>query len=766
MQLSINEALCALKEDALTRQFIMPLVECLHPGRLEFTHSPTEAGRDIVSFGKDCLGRDHILCVQVKATPMSFGAAFGKVQQTLILAKTIGVVLENGAKCFPNEVWLVSSHPFPEQKRRQVADALQEMERNNTKVVSGEELSRLLIDHLPKEIAALQKADSPKTVQLISELYVHTESRAFGLPHDRTLDQFYVTATLAIDCELAYRALAGAVLVFDQKVSLGGRPKEILREKKKRKLEAVAGAAPDGSLSQQKVKEILLRQSPYHSACRSLRIAHEMKGKYPEKRWAKMVNDNEYISFTLALSLRKSLKALVKATIEQMDSCPNELNGNATTVTKMWSRLRHLDEALTYAREQFPNSIEFISDDVAAPVRLRLTCLRDVCNLEHTVLVEGPPGSGKTTLLRMLGIDLLSRGENALYLPCYRIESSMRTMQLSKLLKKYAFGADCLDWSPRETHILIDGLDEAPFDLSSLIARQSSEFKSVVISGRSAYVRRMQRHFLSLSVEPFTVEERDAFFEKWFSQRQDLLKTTTNLVVTYPDIGLHARLPLIATMLVALVENGYTPRSRAEIYNHRLDLLLSRWDRSRGVARTFVDNPDAKRRFLRYLAFSMHNSPRRRRTIRQTELHSVFEASLGMWGYSVDIEKVIDDLVLAHGILLEESPNTYSFGHLTFQEHLAGEHISKEYRIRDILDLLGKDWWREPLNFYASITGNIDELVKAGQEDEGYIADARQLLEMASYAPYTSPGAVETLREIVSHIEHSESDEYLDDSFS
>jgi|GEM_PF-1475171 len=32
---------------------------------------------------------------------------------------------------------------------------------------------------------------------------------------------------------------------------------------------------------------------------------------------------------------------------------------------------------------------------------------------------------------------------------------------------------------------------------------------------------------------------------------------------------------------------------------------------------------------------------------------------------------------------------------------------------------------------------------------------------MASYAPYTSPGAIETLRDTANHIERSKSDDYL-----
>src|ERR1035441_9160106 len=71
---ALAKALTALAEDDLTSQVISPLVNVLHPGRIEYTHSPVEAGRDIVSYGHDALGRQHILCVQVKARPISHGA--------------------------------------------------------------------------------------------------------------------------------------------------------------------------------------------------------------------------------------------------------------------------------------------------------------------------------------------------------------------------------------------------------------------------------------------------------------------------------------------------------------------------------------------------------------------------------------------------------------------------------------------------------------------------------------------------------------------
>ncbi|MDQ1318469.1 MAG: hypothetical protein QG588_2131, partial [Candidatus Poribacteria bacterium] len=177
-------------------------------------------------------------------------------------------------------------------------------------------------------------------------------------------------------------------------------------------------------------------------------------------------------------------------------------------------------------------------------------------------------------------------------------------------------------------------------------------------------------------------------------------------------------------------------------YGFRLDLLLSKWDQFRGVKRLYVDNPDAKRRFLRQLAYKIHSAKKRRRTIDLVELEEVYGEALGKWGYDFDFAKIIKDLVVGSGLIIEERPGVFSFGHLTFQEHLVGEYITK-FSIPQIASLLGDDWWREPLKFYASLVGNIDELVDYLMNDTYFSGYAKQLAEMITYAPYTSPGAVD-----------------------
>src|SRR5205823_9341729 len=196
-----------------------------------------------------------------------------------------------------------------------------------------------------------------------------------------------------------------------------------------------------------------------------------------------------------------------------------------------------------------------------------------------------------------------------------------------------------------------------------------------------------------------------------FRNDANLVAQAQALINEYPDIDLHTRLPLIATITVALLLNGIVPKTRAEIYAYRLELLLSKWDHFRGVKRLYVDNPDAKRRFLRELAYRLHSALGRRRHVTLSQLISIYEQSLGAWGYNIDYRQLMNDLVIGSGVLIEEPVGYFSLGHLTFQEHLAAEYMVEKLSVEAVANLVGNDWWHEPLNFYASIKGDITALV-------------------------------------------------------
>jgi hypothetical protein len=171
-----------LEESELINMVLYPLLEIIHPGRLEFTHSTNEAGRDIISYGKSIIDRDDILCVQVKANNVSYGSQFQtKVVAPAELAKKEGVTLQNGTQIFPNEVWFITSTPFPSSKRILVADTLKELERKNIKFIPGEELCQLIIEKMPNLATQLLEYNNNNIISIISEFSKHSDGIAFNL---------------------------------------------------------------------------------------------------------------------------------------------------------------------------------------------------------------------------------------------------------------------------------------------------------------------------------------------------------------------------------------------------------------------------------------------------------------------------------------------------------------------------------------------------------------------------------------------------------
>ena len=195
------------------------------------------------------------------------------------------------------------------------------------------------------------------------------------------------------------------------------------------------------------------------------------------------------------------------------------------------------------------------------------------------------------------------------------------------------------------------------------------------------------------------------------------------------------------------MKNEITPTTRSEIYNQRLDLLLSSWDHARNVSRIKIENPNAKLRFLRHLAYKIHSSVERKRQFTIEVIEEAF-GTLGDWGYRSNFDNFLHDLVKCNGILLKISDQLYTFGHLSFQEHLVGEYLyAYKADDKEICKYLGDDWWREPLNFWASRKGCIDEFLNIMLEEPFYRRHRSQLIEMVKYAPFTEPGAKDMLFE-------------------
>jgi ATPase family associated with various cellular activities (AAA) len=750
-------AIKTLGEEELTAKVVVPFVEALHPGLIEYTHSSDEAGRDVISFGRDSLVRPHILCVQVKARPISHGARdFGEVRHVSTSAKLQGVTREDGSVCFPNEVWYLTSHPFPETKRRQVSGIIQDMEMKNIKFISGEEFSVLVREKVPKIASGLVAATHPHLVDFLSALSKHTDGRAFGLTFDRQIEDFYVTTAVS-------SSVASAKAVLDKDVEF-----DDLSETKVVPL-LILVQMDELDLPHERIRELINARLPLQATKLTFggsvpSMKFDVKtifrdvmaeiGKAGLKRsdsvgtpGAKDPREKHLARIRIQVRVTYEIGALFTALIHEarvlIKKCPRVLTQSSLVLRDAVLAVRQLDDAVKRAVELKALPRELTDDTTserAEVVRVKVPQPEQLLGLFKVLMIDGPPGCGTTTLLKTVALRLANLGRSVVYVSCADFDPDAKKMSLLELVDRFGRFSSGRAIAHSESVLVIDALDESAFDISTKIEGDENKFADVVLSCRTAYSTSLRTLYPMIALSPFNNEEREEFFKKWFRSRPDLLKRVRELVATHKDIDFHTRLPLIATILVALLENGDEPKTRADIYEMRLELLLSRWDRSRGVKRLEVDKPEPKRRFLRQLAFMLHSSAGRTRLVGLEKLEEAYEASLGKWGYGKRFEGVLEDLVAGSGLIVEVRKGIYSFGHLSFQEHLVGEHLAHSCSVRDIVAKFGDDWWREPLNFYACIKGDITEFASCLLDVDEFPGE--QLAEMLSYAPYTSPGLV------------------------
>lgn len=782
-------------EEDFTKRVVMPFISRVHPGTIEYTHSSRERGRDLVSFGKDsALERRHVLCVQVKAQPISSGASsFEHMAAQARHARKNGVTFDDGGKALPDEVWIVCAHPFSEEKRNMVDGSIQEFHLLNIKLVAGDELCRLLTEKTPDLAEELIKKAFVKTAnELEAFLIEHRESRAFLLGWDRNIEEFYIPATLCPNAKYVLQVLENGLTIKDfyEKVIV---PCDDLRTYK----EIIARA-----------KHIW--EEKHQIYLKSYRV--NLSGVCdltPEKTTQYLANpeeDEKKISCSVKIGLADEFQSEKTILNKLLRKCPAELTeNNVHDVKALCVHVQRMEQFISYCAEHFQNdendgkasspevskkdkeSLESVMDywldrpangeeesfaeeednedgsvldddadglietnngenqEIGNLARIRLPTPENILQFANIALIEGMPGCGKTTLLKKLGRELLKQKKELWYVRCCSVGHEFKRKQLHDIIKTIGITCSRRSIPGKHSIIILDGLDEASFDLAKHIIKDASKYSKIIASSRTAYETALiQAECFRIGLALFTPDERNMFFQKFFQNEPDLLSQAQELIKKYSDIDFHTRLPLIATIVVGLVSKGFHPTKKAEIYDMRLDLLLLEWDTVKGVSRIQIRDNEPKKRFLEFLAYKVHSFDGRCRMFDEHVIEDVYEAALGNRAHELDYEKMMRDLVVASGILVRERKGVYSFGHLSFQEHLAGRYIKEWLNVKDIYDLLGDDWWREPLNFYASLKGDITDLAQYMQE-QGGISEQRYLKEMIKYAPYTSRGAIDTL---------------------
>ena len=290
--------------------------------------------------------------------------------------------------------------------------------------------------------------------------------------------------------------------------------------------------------------------------------------------------------------------------------------------------------------------------------------------------------------------------------------------------------------------VLLDGLDEV---LEADHDRVLTEIKSfaeeyrdnhIVITCRIAAREYIFQQFTEVEVADFSDEQIQEFANRWFLVREpeaidDEGRSTVGqlfwdaLSDRKPVKELAAN-PLLLTLLCLEFENSAEfPKSRTELYERGLHVLLSKWDGQRRIRReSAYGKLSGKRKesLLAQLAIATFARGEYffKERVAMQEIGKYIENlpdARSDEDLLVDSREVLRDIVAQHGLLTERATGIYSFSHLTFHEYFVARSIvdiSNPVKYEAALSLLmehvADKRWRE-----------VFLLVVERSDDAGYV---------------------------------------------
>ena len=204
-----------------------------------------------------------------------------------------------------------------------------------------------------------------------------------------------------------------------------------------------------------------------------------------------------------------------------------------------------------------------------------------------------------------------------------------------------------------------------------------------------------------------------------------------------PDLWRLAPNPLLLTVMALVnTHKGRLPDARALLYEETIDILLWRWEQVKSgsealplLRELLLESGRADvdlKKVLWRLAFKAHEETEKTDTeepadIGEWELEKAL-AALHPNGSKDWASRLIRTIKMRAGLLLEREPEVFSFPHRTFQEYLAGAHLStlSDFAQRAAALVEAGNFWREVVLLAVGrlvyLTGDFDKpLVLVGE---------------------------------------------------
>ncbi|MGB3493511.1 MAG: NACHT domain-containing NTPase [Elainellaceae cyanobacterium] len=400
--------------------------------------------------------------------------------------------------------------------------------------------------------------------------------------------------------------------------------------------------------------------------------------------------------------------------------------------------------------------------------------------------VLGKPGVGKTTFLQHLAVQC-NRGEFAAdQVPIFIAlrefaEASKReqTFSLFHYIQQTFITAGMSDPATLDTLLqegrvllLMDGMDEVPNSDITPVINEIRSFSDkyhrnrFIASCRTAAQKLCLRGFTDVEIAPFTSAQITTFAQKWFpalsiaeTQSEPTKAAQFMQKLDLPENWQFRQLvvtPLFLHLACWMFQGDEKfPNKRTTFYKQGLDLLLGKWDETRGIERDDIYRGfllPQKMRLLSQLAavtFEQGQYFFEQRTLEQyieDYLQNLAGATLGSEELQLESEAVLKAIEAQHGLLIERARGIFSFSYLAFQEYLTARKIVATHNLWSLEQSLGglvshitDSHWHEVFLLTAAMLRSADSLVQLmKQEIDALVAQDPHLQSFLKWASQKS----------------------------
>jgi len=269
-----------------------------------------------------------------------------------------------------------------------------------------------------------------------------------------------------------------------------------------------------------------------------------------------------------------------------------------------------------------------------------------------------------------------------------------------------------MSWQSFSTRIrsccFLDGLDEVTgerehlYDELSKLALNMAGGK-IIVTCRSGDYGRLIEGFDVIEICPLDPAETSAIATAWLGDPSAFLDALRAL----PYVDITDR-PLLLTQLLYIYQRyGYLPEQPHHVYRRVISLLLEEWDAERGVVRqskyAYFDSGQ-KLSFLAAIAYYLTYRIRTKR-FTSSDLEGAYLKICDRFHLPREqVSIVIREIETHTGIIVAAGAGEFEFTHLSLQEFLCAEYLSREPHAEHLKDYM--EQYPAPVAITVALSSN------------------------------------------------------------